>query len=56
MLEKIKETALFLSERVNNMPKTAIILGSGLGALVDSSPKTRCVAKTTKNWDRASPQ
>ena len=35
MLEKIKETALFLSERVNNMPKTAIILGSGLGALVD---------------------
>lgn len=35
MLEKIKETALFLSERVNNMPKTAIILGSGLGTLVD---------------------
>lgn len=32
---KIKETALFLVERVNNMPKTAIILGSGLGALVD---------------------
>lgn len=36
MLEKIKETADFLRSRVNgDMPKTAIILGTGLGALVD---------------------
>ena len=33
MLEKIKETARFLSERISDMPKTAIILGSGLGVL-----------------------
>lgn len=36
MLEKIKETAEFLRSRVNgDMPTTAIILGTGLGALVD---------------------
>ena len=36
MLEKIKETADFLRSRVNgDMPTTAIILGTGLGALVD---------------------
>ncbi len=35
MLEKIKETAAFLAGKVNEMPKTAIILGTGLGTLVD---------------------
>ncbi len=35
MLEKIKETADFLRNRVGEMPKTAIILGTGLGSLVD---------------------
>ncbi|NDW12361.1 purine-nucleoside phosphorylase [Bacteroides sp. 214] len=35
MLEKIKETALFLKERMNTSPETAIILGTGLGRLVD---------------------
>ena len=35
-LEKIKETSDFIKQRVNNkLPKTAIILGSGLGALVN---------------------
>ena len=35
-LEKIKETSDFIKRRVNNkLPKTAIILGSGLGALVN---------------------
>lgn len=35
-LEKIKETAQFLRERVGGeMPKTAIILGTGLGELVN---------------------
>ena len=35
MLTKIKETAQFIRERVNELPKTAIILGTGLGTLVD---------------------
>ncbi|MBQ9363222.1 MAG: purine-nucleoside phosphorylase [Bacteroidaceae bacterium] len=35
MYEKIKETAAFLKERMHTSPKTAIILGSGLGKLVD---------------------
>ena len=36
MLEKIKETAQFLSDRVKGeMPRIAIILGTGLGPLVD---------------------
>ena len=34
-LERINETASFLKERVGNMPKTAIILGTGLGDLVN---------------------
>ncbi len=35
MLEKIKQTADFLRERGGEMPKLAIILGTGLGNLVD---------------------
>lgn len=35
MLEKIKETAAFLAGKVSDMPRTAIILGTGLGTLVD---------------------
>lgn len=35
MLAKIQETASFLKERMNTAPETAIILGSGLGKLVD---------------------
>lgn len=35
MIERIKETADFLRTRVANVPDTAIILGTGLGALVD---------------------
>ena len=35
-LEKIQETSEFIKKRVNNkLPKTAIILGTGLGAVVD---------------------
>lgn len=33
-LERINETAQYLKERVGEMPKTAIILGTGLGELV----------------------
>ena len=36
MIEKINSTAAFLRSRVEGeMPRTAIILGTGLGALVD---------------------
>lgn len=35
MLEKIKQTADFLRQRVGEMPKLAIILGTGLGNLVE---------------------
>lgn len=35
MIDKIKETAKFISSQVTVLPKTAIILGTGLGALVD---------------------
>lgn len=35
MLEKIKQTADFLRSKVNEIPGTAIILGTGLGNLVD---------------------
>ena len=35
MLDKIKETAAFLAGKVSDMPRTAIILGTGLGTLVD---------------------
>lgn len=35
MLEKIRQTADYISSRVCNIPDTAIILGTGLGALVD---------------------
>ena len=35
MIERIRQTASFLQARVNDMPDTAIILGTGLGALVD---------------------
>ena len=35
MLEKIQQTAEFLRSKVNDIPQTAIILGTGLGDLVD---------------------
>ena len=35
MLEKIQETAAFLRERMHNAPETAIVLGTGLGSLVN---------------------
>ncbi len=35
MLDKIKETAAFIKGKVSDMPRTAIILGTGLGSLAD---------------------
>ena len=35
MIDKIQETANYIRAKIGEMPKTAIILGTGLGALVD---------------------
>jgi purine-nucleoside phosphorylase len=35
MIEKIRQTAEYLKSKVSDMPEQAIILGTGLGALVD---------------------
>ncbi|HPE40260.1 MAG TPA: purine-nucleoside phosphorylase [Bacteroidales bacterium] len=35
MLEKIRESAAFIKSKTTKSPKTAIVLGSGLGGLVD---------------------
>ena len=35
MLEKIKQTVEFLRSKISEMPDTAVILGTGLGSLVD---------------------
>ena len=35
MIEKIKQTADYIRSKAGNVPETAIILGTGLGALVD---------------------
>ena len=35
MIEKINQTADYIRSRVSSIPETAIILGTGLGALVD---------------------
>lgn len=35
MLEKIQETAAYLKDRMTTAPKTAIILGTGLGSLIN---------------------
>tara|TARA_B100000945_G_C20388725_1_gene601122 strand:+ start:423 stop:1232 length:810 start_codon:yes stop_codon:yes gene_type:complete len=35
MLKEIKKSAIFLKQKINSNPKTGIILGTGLGGLVD---------------------
>ena len=35
MIEKIKQTADYIRSKAGEVPETAIILGTGLGALVD---------------------
>lgn len=44
MLEKIKETAAFIQAQISDMPKTAIILGTGLGELVDHITDTTVIS------------
>lgn len=40
MLEQIQETASYIKSQIHNIPETAIILGSGLGKLVDELTDT----------------
>jgi purine-nucleoside phosphorylase len=46
MLQQIKQTADYLRSKVSDMPKTAIILGTGLGALVDYIEDKQFIAYT----------
>ena len=46
-LELISETAAYITEKVGEMPKTAIILGTGLGELVNMSTSTKTLASGT---------
>lgn len=43
MLNKIKETADFIKSKVAEIPQIAIILGTGLGALVDSIESSQLI-------------
>ena len=46
MLEAIKETADYLRARIKEIPKTAIILGTGLGELADEIKDTTDISYT----------
>ena len=51
MLQTIKETAQFIRAKVSDMPKTAIILGTGLGELVSHIEITEGVTlRATPSW------
>ena len=43
MLEKIKESAEYIASKVKDMPKTAVILGTGLGELVNHIESTETI-------------
>ncbi|MGM9804622.1 MAG: purine-nucleoside phosphorylase [Muribaculaceae bacterium] len=43
MLEKIKQTAEYIASKVSDMPKTAVILGTGLGELVNHIEVTEVI-------------
>ncbi|MGP1477011.1 MAG: purine-nucleoside phosphorylase [Phocaeicola sp.] len=44
MLEKIRETAAFLKQKMHTNPKTAIILGTGLGRLANDISDSYCIS------------
>ena len=44
MYEKIKETATWLKQRMTTQPKTAIILGTGLGQLASEITDAKEIA------------
>jgi purine-nucleoside phosphorylase len=53
--EKVKESADYIREKLTELPKTAIILGSGLGALVDfMEEKTVIPYKDIPNFPQSS--
>lgn len=47
MLEKIKETAAHIAAQVTDIPDTAIILGTGLGSLVDNIENAQYIPYST---------
>ncbi|MDE5838889.1 MAG: purine-nucleoside phosphorylase [Paramuribaculum sp.] len=47
MLEKIKESADYIRSQVESIPETAIILGTGLGALVDHISEKKYIPYTS---------
>lgn len=46
MLQKIEETANFIKSKVDNLPNIAIILGTGLGALVEHIKDAQYISYT----------
>ena len=46
MIEKIKQTADYIRSKAGNVPETAIILGTGLGALVDHITEKKYIPYT----------
>ncbi len=46
MITKIKESAAYIKANVSNLPEIAIILGTGLGALVDSIKNAQYISYT----------
>ena len=53
--EKVKESADYIREKLSEIPKTAIILGSGLGSLVDfMEEKTVIPYKEIPNFPQSS--
>ena len=50
MLNKIKETADYILAKTNFHPETGIILGSGLGGLVDKIKVEHCIFHCTLFW------
>ena len=52
MLAKIQETASFIRERMHTNPETAIILGTGLGSLVNVITDNMLMKKYNVSADR----
>ena len=50
MLEKIKQTADFLRSKIDDMPKLAIILGTGLGPLADMIENKTVIPYSEMLW------
>ncbi len=50
MLQAINEAVSYIREKIKETPETAIILGSGLGGIVDHiEPECEVIERTTTN-------